>query len=98
MNLVDIFQVLVLSAIQVLPDIIDILIQVTNSVTTINEMNIHIFILPPFKSTTSTYPEHTTTSTTYIEPTTTTIELGKCMTSMQMNYIVNSYNCRHTHK
>ena len=75
MDLKDLLQVIVLSVIQVVPDLVDISIQVSNSVNTINEMDIDIFVEPPFEPTTTTYIEPTTT-TTYLEPTTTTTEIG----------------------
>ena len=79
MDLKNLLQVVVFAVIQVVPDLIDVGIQVSNSVSTINEMDMDIFISPPFNpttppppppTTTTTYPENATT-TTYPETTTT---------------------------
>ena len=68
MDLKNLFQVMVIAVIQVVPDLIDIGIQVSNSVSTINEMDIEIF--DPSKK---PFEQENTTTAPYIAPTTTTI-------------------------
>ena len=90
MDLKDLLQVIVLSVIQVVPDLVDISIQVSNSVNTINEMDIDIFVEPPFEPTTTTYIEPTTT-TTYLEPTTTTTYLEPTTTTTEIGFVYNIF-------
>ena len=64
MDLKNIIQALLLSIFYILPDMIDVAVQVYNGIYTVNEMDIDVFVEPAFPpQTTTPCPEPTTTTT-----------------------------------
>ena len=77
MHIKNFAQVTVLAVFQLVPELVDLSVQIWNSVSTINEMDIHIFVYPSFEPTTTT-----------LEPTTTPTGPSMSISTKQIIYII----------